>query len=209
MRIDTEFRKANQPTPNIPWTFKFEFIWWHSFDLIYSLSIHFGGKLFKLMGTKKFRFQFFYIRHNLTPEACNYLWSPNCESILFTWLLPSWEWKRKVEMDFHCLWCFVEREGTSLLEILANQHSTWGFKVRGDVVFNGVTTSPAGLHDRVAFVQQDAHWCPDMTVRQILLFTALLQAPGHSNRNFDTKGRVRICKWVFQCFIATFHVLFF
>ncbi len=84
----------------------------------------------------------------------------------------------------------VEREGTALLEILSNHHQTWGFKVRGDVVFNGVTTVPAGLHDRVAFVQQDARWNPDMTVRQTLLFSALLQAPGHLNRNFDTKGRV-------------------
>ena len=85
----------------------------------------------------------------------------------------------------------IEREGTALLDILANlPRSHGGFKVRGDLVVNGVTTPAHGLSDRLAYVQQDIRWCPDMTVRQTLLFTALLQAPGRPNRNFDTKGRV-------------------
>uniref|UniRef100_A0A0P5XID2 ATP-binding cassette sub-family G member n=1 Tax=Daphnia magna TaxID=35525 RepID=A0A0P5XID2_9CRUS len=83
-----------------------------------------------------------------------------------------------------------EREGTALLDILANLPRQWGFKVRGDLVVNGVTMTSAGLSDRLAYVQQDIRWCPDMTVRQTLLFTALLQAPGRPARNFDTKGRI-------------------
>ena len=91
----------------------------------------------------------------------------------------------------NCWTYFSEQEGTLLLEILSNQHAKWGFKVRGDVVLNGVPTEcGSGLHDRVAYVQQGSAWCPDMTVRQTMLFTALLQAPGHPNRNFDTRGRI-------------------
>ena len=85
-----------------------------------------------------------------------------------------------------------EREGTALLDILADSPSRDlpGFKVRGDLVVNGVTTTSSGLGDRLAYVQQNIRWCPDMTTRQTLLFTALLQAPGRPARNFDTKGRV-------------------
>ena len=92
---------------------------------------------------------------------------------------------------------FVEREGTTLLDILAKQkpaamdRSGSGFKVHGDLMVNGVTiAASSGLNDRLAYVQQDIRWCPDMTVRQSLLFTALLQAPGRPARNFDTRGRV-------------------
>lgn len=87
---------------------------------------------------------------------------------------------------------YTEREGTALLDILANLPRQWGFKVRGDLVVNGVTLTASGLSDRLAYIQQDIRWCPDMTVRQTLLFTALLQAPGRPARNFDTKGRVSI-----------------
>lgn len=83
-----------------------------------------------------------------------------------------------------------EREGTALLDILANVPRSRSHKVRGDLVINGVTTPANGLSDRLAYVQQNVRWCPDMTVRQTLLFTALLQAPGRPARNFDTKGRV-------------------
>ena len=64
-------------------------------------------------------------------------------------------------------------------------------KVRGDLVLNGLTTSCVDLAERVAYIQKDCNLCGDMTVRQTLLFTALLQAPGRPNRNVDTKGRVR------------------
>ena len=62
--------------------------------------------------------------------------------------------------------CFVEREGTALLDILANMPRSRRHKVRGDLVINGVTTSVEGLSDRLAYVQQNVRWCPDMTVRQ-------------------------------------------
>lgn len=77
------------------------------------------------------------------------------------------------------------------MDILADMTPPRGFKVRGDLVVNGVTTPVDGLSDRLAYVQRDVRWCPDMTVRQTLLFSALLQAPGRPARNFDTKGRVR------------------
>ena len=76
------------------------------------------------------------------------------------------------------------------MDVLANRHQRRGFKVRGDVVVNGVMTTVEDLAERVAYVQKDCNYCADMTVRQTLLFTALLQAPGRPNRNFDTKGRV-------------------
>lgn len=84
----------------------------------------------------------------------------------------------------------IEREGTALLEIIANHHQSWGYKLRGDIVVNGVTMAPNGLSDRVAYVQQDIDWSPDVTVRNALLFTSILQGPGNKTRNFDTNGRV-------------------
>lgn len=86
-----------------------------------------------------------------------------------------------------------------MLDILADLPRLRGLKVRGDLVVNGVTTSASGLSDRLAYVQQDIRWCADMTVRQTLLFTALLQAPGRPARNFDTKGRVSTFKLLFFC----------
>ena len=84
-----------------------------------------------------------------------------------------------------------------MLDILAKKkpaamaHSGGGFKIHGDLIVNGVSIPASkGLYDRLAYVQQDIRWCPDMTVRQSLLFTALLQAPGRPARNFDTRGRV-------------------
>ena len=74
-------------------------------------------------------------------------------------------------------------------------------QVRGDLVLNGLTTTCADLAERVAYVQKDCNLCGDMTVRQTLLFTALLQAPGRPNRNVDTKGRVRVA--------LQFHFSFF
>ena len=50
--------------------------------------------------------------------------------------------------------------------------------------------APNGLSDRVAYVQQDIDWSPDVTVRNALLFTSILQGPGNKTRNFDTNGRV-------------------
>ena len=73
--------------------------------------------------------------------------------------------------------------------------------MRGDLVLNGLTTSSADLSERLAYVQRDCNLCGDMTVRQTLLFTALLQAPGRPNRNIDTKGRVRHL-------VSRYHVVF-
>ena len=79
-------------------------------------------------------------------------------------------------------------------------------KVRGDLVLNGLTTSCVDLAERVAYIQKDCNLCGDMTVRQTLLFTALLQAPGRPNRNVDTKGRVRAPPSPLSLFPALFPI---
>lgn len=81
-----------------------------------------------------------------------------------------------------------EQEGTALLDILANRHRKWGSRLRGDFLFNGLFMPPGRLENCVAYVAKDYELCPDMSVRQWLLFTSLLQEPGGPGR--DTKARI-------------------
>lgn len=46
------------------------------------------------------------------------------------------------------------------------------------------------LKDRVAYVQRDNNFTPDMSVRQTMLFHAFLREPGTHARARDTKGRI-------------------
>lgn len=57
---------------------------------------------------------------------------------------------------------------------------------------NGLYLTLKKLEKCVAYVQKQADFGPDMSVRQTLLFTSLLQEPDN-NRGFDTKSRVS-CK---------------
>ncbi|XP_064476475.1 ATP-binding cassette sub-family G member 8-like isoform X2 [Ornithodoros turicata] len=81
-----------------------------------------------------------------------------------------------------------EQEGTALLDILANRHSKWGSRLRGDFLFNGLFMPPGRLENCVSYVAKDFQLCPDMSVRQWLLFTSLLQEPAGLGR--DTKARI-------------------
>ncbi|KAL1479132.1 hypothetical protein MTO96_052112 [Rhipicephalus appendiculatus] len=68
-----------------------------------------------------------------------------------------------------------EQEGSALLDILANQHPKWGSQLRGDIMFNGLFVPPARLEDCVVYVARNWHLWPDMSVRQWMIFTSLLQ----------------------------------
>lgn len=81
-----------------------------------------------------------------------------------------------------------EQEGTALLDILANRHAKWGSRLRGDLLFNGLFMPPARLEHCVAYVARNWRLWPDMSVRQWMLFTSLLQEPGGPGR--DTKARI-------------------
>ena len=52
------------------------------------------------------------------------------------------------------------------------------------------SVEPARLADRVAFVEQDVSFTPDMSVRQTLLFHSFMREPGTLTRGRDNKGRV-------------------
>lgn len=82
-----------------------------------------------------------------------------------------------------------EREGTALLDVLSNRHRKWRCRLRGDIVLNGLYMPPSKLERCVAYVPRHLDLTPDMSVRQTLLFTSLLQQ-SDSTRNFDTKGRI-------------------
>ena len=86
-------------------------------------------------------------------------------------------------------------EGTAMCDILSGvAASSWnyGTKIRGELVVNGVQMSAASsrLRDRVAYVQTDNNFTPDMSVRQTMLFHAFLREPGTHARARDTKGRI-------------------
>lgn len=84
---------------------------------------------------------------------------------------------------------FLESEGTALLDILANRHRKWRCRLRGEFMVNGLYLTLKKLEKCVAYVPKHADFGPDMSVRQTLLFTSLLQEPDN-NRGFDTKSRV-------------------
>ena len=50
--------------------------------------------------------------------------------------------------------------------------------------------SPERLEGRVALVEQNIEFSPDMSVRQTLLFHSFLREPGTLTRARDTKGRI-------------------
>ena len=50
--------------------------------------------------------------------------------------------------------------------------------------------TPERLEDRVALVEQNIEFTPDMSVRQTLLFHSFLREPGTLTRGRDTKGRI-------------------
>ena len=62
---------------------------------------------------------------------------------------------------------------------------------------NGLYLTLKKLEKCVAYVQKQADFGLDMSVRQTLLFTSLLQEPDN-NKGFDTKSRV-------SCFYHTFN----
>jgi len=81
-------------------------------------------------------------------------------------------------------------EGTALFSILSNRYSSLGSDMRGDIIVNGINVQPARLADRVAYVEQDVSFSPDMSVRQTLLFHSFMREPGTLLRRRDNKGRI-------------------
>ena len=84
----------------------------------------------------------------------------------------------------------VESEGTVLLDILANQHSRWNKRIRGDILLNGSHISIQELGRRISYAREDTDFTTDMTVRQTLLFTSYLVKPGHKARRGNLNNKV-------------------
>ena len=84
-----------------------------------------------------------------------------------------------------------EREGTALLDALSDCGTRWSLRVTGDLLLNGCQVNPARLARRVAYVQEDCHFSPNMSVRQSMLFHAFLQEPGDVTRGLNVKQKVR------------------
>lgn len=79
-------------------------------------------------------------------------------------------------------------EGTAILDVMADRYNKSTCKVRGDMILNGVYMNPKKLSQLVSYVSQETHLCPQMTSRQTLLFTSLVQKAAKRN-DFDTKKR--------------------
>ena len=78
-----------------------------------------------------------------------------------------------------------------MLDALSNCGTRWTLRVTGDLIVNGCQVDPARLARRVAYVQEDCNFSPNMSVRQSMLFHAFLQEPGHVARGFNVQQKVR------------------
>ena len=109
-----------------------------------------------------------------------------------------WQKVEKMRDFFACHYVTFfspDAEGSALCDILSNQAAkNWNYnaKIRGDMIINGVQmpASTKRMRDRVAYVQTDNNFTPDMSVRQTMLFHAFLREPGTHARSRDTKGRI-------------------
>lgn len=66
-----------------------------------------------------------------------------------------------------------EDEGTAILDVIAGLRKP----VVGDIFLNGQNVKSKSLQNRVAYVQNDAHLCKDMTALQTLRFHYDLKKP--------------------------------
>ncbi|KAF2357532.1 ABC transporter-like [Trinorchestia longiramus] len=73
---------------------------------------------------------------------------------------------------------------------MGGRHTRWGGRLRGDFLLNGNLISPTKLSQRVAYVQQNVHFCPDTSVRQTLLLHAFLRESGDPARGRNVKARI-------------------
>ncbi|XP_015787613.1 ABC transporter G family member 16 [Tetranychus urticae] len=81
-----------------------------------------------------------------------------------------------------------EYEGTSILEILSDRYNKSRGTVKSEITLNGIFMTPAKLSQVSSYVGQDTDLCPNMSARQTLLFSSLVQGPAKKN-TFDTKKR--------------------
>ncbi|RWS28135.1 ATP-binding cassette sub-family G member 8-like protein [Leptotrombidium deliense] len=79
-------------------------------------------------------------------------------------------------------------EGTSILNILSNRFNSFRSRMKAEIILNGVYMSPQKMSEVVGYVSQDTTLCPQMSARQTLLFSTLVQKPAKRN-SFDTKKR--------------------
>ncbi|CAG0884113.1 unnamed protein product [Cyprideis torosa] len=86
--------------------------------------------------------------------------------------------------------CTNEREGTAVLDVIANRFARFGHKLKVDIIVNGCRVRPDRLEPRVAYVTQDRNFNPDMTVQQTLRLHSLLKSPGQPARGLNTKARI-------------------
>lgn len=66
-----------------------------------------------------------------------------------------------------------EDEGTAVLDVIAGLKKP----IIGDVILNGQNVKDWALKNRVAYVQNDAHLCKDMTALQMLRYHYDLKKP--------------------------------
>ncbi|KAI1292780.1 ATP-binding cassette sub-family G member 8 [Halotydeus destructor] len=79
-------------------------------------------------------------------------------------------------------------EGTAIMEVLADKYNKHKGRVKGEFILNGSHLTTTKLSELIAYVSQDTDLCPDMTTRQTVLFSTLVQKPAKRN-DFDTKKR--------------------
>ena len=72
---------------------------------------------------------------------------------------------------------------------MADRYNKSKCKVRGDMILNGNYLNPQKLSQLVSYVSQETNLCPQMTSRQTLLFSSLVQKAAKRNHDFDTKKR--------------------
>lgn len=82
-------------------------------------------------------------------------------------------------------------EGTAILDILSDRFNKRTGRVKGDFILNGVFMSPKVLSTYLSYGQEDLTLCPQLTARQTLLFSSLLQKAGKrpGSDPFDPKKR--------------------
>lgn len=74
------------------------------------------------------------------------------------------------------------------MNILSNRYNKSRSKVKVDLILNGVYLTPQRFAKLAAYVNKDTTLCPQMSTRQTLLFTSLLQGAAKRS-SFDTKKR--------------------
>lgn len=89
----------------------------------------------------------------------------------------------------------TEQEGTALLDVVAGLRRP----VVGDIFLNGQNVKHDALKTRVAYVQNDAHLCKDMTALQTLRFHYDLKKPTDKLGHLKIDAMDRVSTLLVSC----------